>query len=115
MPRLVLFDIDGTLVSSRGGIGRRAISRVMTELQEAPVEVTVEECAGRPDPQILRLVLKRLGVADGKAEGLLPQLMTRYLDLLEQTYSIWAGAFCIPARGTCSNASRGSRTSRWGS
>ena len=48
VPRLVLFDIDGTLVSSHGGIGRMAISRVMSELHGSEVEVTVEECAGKP-------------------------------------------------------------------
>ncbi len=96
MPRLVLFDIDGTLVSSRGGIGRRAISRVMTELHGAPVEVSVEECAGRPDPQIIRRVLERLGRPAEEIDALLPAALTRYLDALEAAYSPEAGAFCYP-------------------
>lgn len=94
MPRLVLFDIDGTLVSSRGGIGRQAISRVISDLHGRPVEVTAEECAGRPDPQIVRNVLSRLGEPPTRIAGLLPVAMTRYLDALEATYSPEAGAYC---------------------
>ena len=96
MPRLVLFDIDGTLVSSKGGIGRQAISRVMGEIHGAPVEVTPEECAGRPDPQIVRNVLRRLGYTEERASALLPRAMGLYLDRLEATYSIRAGAYCYP-------------------
>ena len=94
MPRLVLFDIDGTLVSSRGGIGRQAISRVMSDLHGAPVDVTPEECAGKPDPQIVRNVLRRLGHPAAEAQRLLPDCLTRYLDRLEATYSEAAGAYC---------------------
>ena len=94
MPRLVLFDIDGTLVSSRGGIGRRAISRVMSGLHGAPVEVSVEECAGRPDPQIVRRVFERLGYGREEAQALLPRALGLYLDALEATYSEQAGAYC---------------------
>ena len=96
MPRLLLFDIDGTLVSSRGGIGRKAISRVMGEIHGAPVDVTPEECAGRPDPQIVRNVFLRLGYTAEDAAALLPRAMARYLDRLEATYSIRAGAYCYP-------------------
>ena len=94
MPRLVLFDIDGTLVSSRGGIGRMAISRVMTDLHGSAVEVTTEECAGKPDPQIVRGVLTRLGYGPADVLRLLPEVVSRYLDRLEETYSEQAGAYC---------------------
>ena len=94
MRRLVLFDIDGTLVSSHGGIGRVAISRVMTDLHGAAVDVTVEDCAGKPDPQIVRNVLIRLGYGPDDVSRLLPETVSRYLDRLEATYSEAAGAYC---------------------
>lgn len=93
MPRLVLFDIDGTLVSSR--TGRGAISRVLSETHGTPVEVTVEECAGRPDPQIVRVVLRRLGYDERRIDAMLPDALEGYLSALDEVYTAGT-ASCHP-------------------
>jgi len=59
-PRVVLFDIDGTLLDA-GGAGRRALERAFEELWGIEGAAEGVEFAGRTDPEIIReIMLKRL-------------------------------------------------------
>ena len=69
MPKLVLFDIDGTLVLT-GGAGLRAMNRAVAEIVGAPTGLTGDSptealrgipVAGRTDWSILQDTLGRLG------------------------------------------------------
>jgi phosphoglycolate phosphatase len=85
MPKLVLFDIDGTLVLT-GGAGLRAMNRACAEIVGAPAGLTGAAAndtlngipvAGRTDWIILHDTLQRLGI-DLDAE-LMGRLRERYV------------------------------------
>jgi phosphoglycolate phosphatase-like HAD superfamily hydrolase len=78
--RLLLFDIDGTLVLT-GGAGKRAMDRAFEELfgvSEAFAEVSM---AGRTDRWLVESALDRHGIPATPAR--LEQFRARYLALLE--------------------------------
>ena len=77
--KLILFDIDGTLISS-GGAGVRSLNRAFFELFQ--VENAFEDIpmAGKTDIQIMKEGLKLHGVAD--ADGNLPDMERVYIEFL---------------------------------
>jgi phosphoglycolate phosphatase len=78
----VLFDIDGTLIST-GGASDRAWKRAFKELQGVDVDVPAVTGKGVPDPEVGRVVFKAaLGrdSTDEEAEA----LMRRRLDHLKE-------------------------------
>jgi phosphoglycolate phosphatase len=78
----VLFDIDGTLIST-GGASDRAWKRAFKELQGVDVDVPAVTGKGVPDPQVGRVVFeKAIGrePTDEEAEA----LMRRRLDYLPE-------------------------------
>jgi phosphoglycolate phosphatase len=81
MRKLVLFDIDGTLVLT-GGAGIRAMNRACEELVGHPHALEGIPVAGRTDRIILTDVVARLGHAlDG---GLLERLREGYISNLRE-------------------------------
>lgn len=79
MRKLVLFDIDGTLVLT-GGAGIRAMNRACEELVGHPHALEGIPVAGRTDRIILTDVVTRAG--HSLHDGLLGQLRDRYIDNL---------------------------------
>jgi phosphoglycolate phosphatase len=79
MRKLVLFDIDGTLVLT-GGAGIRAMNRACEELVGHPHALEGIPVAGRTDRIILSDVVTRAG--HSLHDGLLEQLRDRYIDNL---------------------------------
>lgn len=71
--RAVLFDIDGTLVQSRGIAERFAA--VAAEVFEAAVQPLVERPDGLTDPEILARLLRDPGVC---APAITPRLLARF-------------------------------------
>jgi phosphoglycolate phosphatase-like HAD superfamily hydrolase len=80
--RLVLFDIDETLIYS-GGAGRRAISIALAKLCAVPAEATQINMSGKTDPQILHEILSNAGVSESERNARLPALIELYLSFLE--------------------------------
>ena len=82
--RLVLFDVDGTLLLSRGA-GRRAIVVAMKEWLDSTDLTRVGEVRfdGKTDPQIVSELLRAAGVADPDHPARIDQVLTRYLLQLE--------------------------------
>jgi phosphoglycolate phosphatase-like HAD superfamily hydrolase len=74
--RLVLFDIDGTLVSLDGA-GSRSLNRAMEELLQVTDGFLGIDFAGKTDLQIIREGLGALGLAD--RDDLMHSLVDRYL------------------------------------
>ncbi len=69
MRRLVLWDVDGTLVLF-GGLGRQAFADAFVTIAGRPasgVALAVIETAGRTDPEIALEFLAMHGIADGEA------------------------------------------------
>jgi phosphoglycolate phosphatase len=81
MRKLVLFDIDGTLVLT-GGAGIRAMNRVCEELVGNPHALDGIPVAGRTDRIILTDVVARLGHA--LDDGLLDRLRDGYISNLRE-------------------------------
>jgi phosphoglycolate phosphatase-like HAD superfamily hydrolase len=79
--KLVLFDIDGTLVLT-GGAGIRAMNRACEELVGHPLALDGIPVAGRTDRIILTDVVARAGHA--LDDGLLERLRERYISNLRE-------------------------------
>lgn len=78
----VLFDIDGTLIST-GGASDRAWKRAFKELQDVEVDVPAVTGKGVPDPQVGRVVFaKAIGREPTEEES--EALMRRRLDHLPE-------------------------------
>jgi phosphoglycolate phosphatase-like HAD superfamily hydrolase len=78
----VLFDIDGTLIST-GGASDRAWKRAFKELQGVDVDVPAVTGKGVPDPEVGRVVFER-AIGRGPGEEEADALMRRRLDYLPE-------------------------------
>jgi phosphoglycolate phosphatase-like HAD superfamily hydrolase len=78
---LVLFDIDGTLISTGGRAGR-AIAVAVEQTFGVPVAVDSFPFAGKTDPRIVRELAARAGVPAEIVATRLDEVFDRYLRLL---------------------------------
>ncbi|HYC49512.1 MAG TPA: haloacid dehalogenase-like hydrolase [Gemmatimonadaceae bacterium] len=80
--KLVLFDIDGTLLLSDGA-GRRAIHRALIEVFGAtgPEDYHFD---GKTDRQIVRELMRLEGHGDAHIDAGMTRLLTRYVDCLHE-------------------------------
>ena len=81
MRRVVLFDIDGTLIS--GGPAKDAFCEAMLETFSTIGDVEGVSFAGKTDPQIVRELLQGAGYAQDLVESRMANLFARYLQKLE--------------------------------
>jgi phosphoglycolate phosphatase-like HAD superfamily hydrolase len=81
MRRLILFDIDGTLVS--GGPAKGAFEAAMMETYGTVGDVGSVSFAGKTDPQIARELLTSIGFDRDAIDPGLPELWERYTGHLE--------------------------------
>lgn len=82
MRRLVLFDIDGTLVL--GGPAKGAFCTALVETFGTAGDIEVHDFAGKTDPQIARELLRGAGLDDADIDAGFPGLWDRYLHHLEE-------------------------------
>ncbi|MCK5653061.1 MAG: HAD hydrolase-like protein [Gemmatimonadetes bacterium] len=82
MRRLILFDIDGTLVW--GGPARDAFEAAMMEVFGTAGDIDGHDFSGKTDPQIARELLEGVGFATDAIESGLPRLWGSYLRELEE-------------------------------
>ncbi|HEY9773990.1 MAG TPA: HAD family hydrolase [Planktothrix sp.] len=82
MKRLVLFDIDETMISSDGA-GRRAIARILNQNYGVPESAMHVPMSGKTDPQILREIFKACG-KEGTFESHTENIFELYLGVLEE-------------------------------
>ena len=75
--RLLLFDIDGTLV--RGSPAKAAFGHALASVFGTAGPIAGHDFAGKTDPEIARELLEAAGVASGEIEAGLPRLWDRYL------------------------------------
>jgi phosphoglycolate phosphatase-like HAD superfamily hydrolase len=76
--RLVLFDIDGTLISDHGA-ARHAFASALAEAFDYRDELSRYDFSGRTDPQIAFMILRDAGWRDDDIDARLPQLWSLYL------------------------------------
>lgn len=82
MRRLILFDIDGTLLSTRGA-AKRAFHRAMLEVYGSAGPIATHRFDGKTDPQIVRELMRLEGRPDEETDAGLPALWATYLGELE--------------------------------
>ncbi len=78
MRKLVLFDIDGTLVNTHGA-GSRSFRRAMLQVYGETGPMDTYDFHGRTDPQIARELLHMAGFEDARIDPALPLLWEAYL------------------------------------
>ena len=81
--RLVLFDIDGTLITT-GHAGMRAYYRALKSVFEVTVEGELIRPDGKTDPLIARELLAHFGLADRWCDASREALFSSYLECLEE-------------------------------
>ena len=82
MRRVLLFDIDGTLVW--GGPAKGAFETAMVETFGSAGAINGHDFSGKTDPQIARELLSGIGLDDGEIAAGLPELWRRYTHYLEK-------------------------------
>jgi phosphoglycolate phosphatase-like HAD superfamily hydrolase len=83
MRRLILFDIDGTLLSADGA-GKRAVQAALMDVFGTTGPIGSYSFAGRTDPEIVRDLLRADGLPDAQIESGLPALWFRYVEYLHR-------------------------------
>lgn len=82
MKRLLLFDVDGTLIETRGA-GRRALRAAMLEVLGEAGMIEGHEFRGKTDPAIVRELLRGAGWDDRRIDAEMPAVWGPYLRELE--------------------------------
>lgn len=83
MQRLVLFDIDETMISSDGA-GRRAIGRALMDLYGIKPEKITVSMSGKTDPQILSEILRAADMTEEEIQERLSDMFDLYLSILKE-------------------------------
>ena len=83
MPKLALFDIDGTLISD-GGASREAFAAALLDVFDYRGELRRYDFSGRTDPQIAHMVLRDDGWNESEIDARMPRLWEKYIAALEQ-------------------------------
>jgi phosphoglycolate phosphatase-like HAD superfamily hydrolase len=81
--RLVLFDIDGTLLSA-GGVSGRAFEAALREVFGTVGPADRYDYSGKTDKQIVRDLMREAGFADAEVDARMPVLIERYRVLLHE-------------------------------
>jgi phosphoglycolate phosphatase len=81
--KLVLFDIDGTLITD-GGVSREAFGAALFEVFQYRGDLLPYEFSGRTDPQIAHMVLRDAGWSEEDIDGRMPRLWDKYIGDLEK-------------------------------
>jgi len=77
---LLLFDIDGTLLTSDGAAGP-AILQALSEFAGKPIDRHDVSFSGKTDPVIMREILQANDVAPAAVEAILPHALSAYATL----------------------------------
>jgi len=80
--RLILFDIDGTILYT-GGAGRRAMRRALLEVFGATGPIKGFPFAGKTDPQIIIELMTLAGYAPNLIRRRMPDFWEQYVEYLE--------------------------------
>jgi phosphoglycolate phosphatase len=78
MKRLILFDIDGTLLTTDGA-AKRAFHRALLEVYGTAGPIGSHLFDGKTDPQIARELLREAGFPDAAIDGGFPRFWPSYL------------------------------------
>jgi phosphoglycolate phosphatase len=80
--KLVLFDIDGTILLTSGA-GKRAVHRALAEVFGAPGRAE-HRFDGKTDPQIVRELMRMEGHGDEHIDARMSRMLDRYVNFLHE-------------------------------
>ncbi len=92
--RLVLFDIDGTLISSQGA-GLRSLDRALSQVFGSAQGIHKVRTDGKTDLQICHEAMQIEGLTRKQVEDKLPKVLELYLEILEEELAA-PGPFVYP-------------------
>lgn len=90
MSKLILFDIDGTLLFTNGA-GRRAIRAALLVEMGTAGPIDGYRLDGKTDPQIVRELLALAGHPDAASSAHIERVCQRYVSLLQGELEVSAG------------------------
>ena len=93
--KLVLFDVDGTLLTASGA-GRRALDQALREVYGTAGPIEAYDFRGGTDPQIIRDLLKLAGLGEEAIAAGEAALYRRYEALLESEVGDGRGVTVYP-------------------
>jgi phosphoglycolate phosphatase-like HAD superfamily hydrolase len=82
--RLVLFDIDNTLLSA-GGVTARTFEAALREVFGTVGDAARYDYSGKTDPQIVRELMQGAGISDAEIERRRPLALSRYRERLAES------------------------------
>jgi len=80
MPKLILFDIDGTLIDP-GHVGRISVTQAFHEEFSIDDAFSGIKMAGKTDIQIIKEALNAHGLPS--ADGIIPRILSKYVNILK--------------------------------
>lgn len=83
--KLVLFDIDGTLLHC-GSSARESLAKAVSQVANQNIHLQVEDVAGSTDVGIMRHALKRIGFDDGELDQRVAEAGEIYLEIVKVAY-----------------------------
>jgi phosphoglycolate phosphatase len=93
--KLVLFDVDGTLLTANGA-GRRALDRALRDVYGTAGPIDAYDFRGGTDPQIIRDLLRQAGLGDQVIAADEMAVYRRYEALLETEIGDGRGVTLYP-------------------
>lgn len=82
--KLILFDIDGTLIFS-GGVAARLMAESVSENLSIPISWNILDFVGNTDHSIIHMLLCRSGVSESNLGEMTDQILAAYLKKLKKT------------------------------
>lgn len=83
--KLVLFDIDGTMLYC-GSSARESLARALSDITGKEIALHLEDVAGNTDLGIIQHALKPAGMLNGSTEDIVRKVGERYLEILKVEY-----------------------------
>lgn len=83
--KLVLFDIDGTLLHC-GSSARESLARALSDITGAEIALQLEDVAGFTDLGIIQNALRRAEMLNGNPDEIVKKVGERYLEILKVEY-----------------------------
>ncbi len=93
--RLLLFDIDGTLIRSNGA-GREALVATLVELFGTAGPIDTYQMSGKTDPRIITDLLSAEGISPARIREALPEIFSR---MAQKAKSIYPTRNMLPCPG----------------
>ncbi|MFT5365549.1 MAG: phosphoglycolate phosphatase [Candidatus Latescibacterota bacterium] len=93
MKKLVLFDIDGTIMNTDGG-GASSCQKALETVFDTHVPLDNYSMSGKTDTQIVLELMERVGVAREETTAKLDEINVLYIDHLSKEVDSWNPELC---------------------